>query len=154
MYTDSRLLLCFGTCRIYSYPSGLLHSQSAKKLGSTLTKHRSDAKVSDRCLVDVNSRVFAIWGHRSILSEKQPSRIRVNISHISTMTMIQPKLNNTQHNRVHTYGIFRKATASLLIRDKNIKTIFSHIKTIFLGSVINLYQLSPIIDNIKYHIWY
>ena len=29
--------------------------------GSTSIKHQSDAKVSDRCLIDVDPMVFAIW---------------------------------------------------------------------------------------------
>ena len=33
----------------------------AKTLGSTSIRHRSDTKVSDRCLIDVDPRVFAIW---------------------------------------------------------------------------------------------
>ena len=33
-------------------------TQIAKTLGSTLIWHRSDAKVSDRCLIDVDPRVF------------------------------------------------------------------------------------------------
>ena len=40
-------------------------SQIAKSLGSISTGHRPDAKVSDRCLIDIDLRVFAIWGGRN-----------------------------------------------------------------------------------------
>ena len=33
----------------------------AKSLGSTSIRHRFDTYVSDRCLIDVDPRVFAIW---------------------------------------------------------------------------------------------
>ena len=36
-------------------------SQIANTLRSTSIKHRSDAKVSDRCLIDVDLRVLSIW---------------------------------------------------------------------------------------------
>ena len=35
--------------------------QTAKALGSTSVRHRSDTKMSDRCLIDVDLRVFVIW---------------------------------------------------------------------------------------------
>ena len=36
-------------------------TQIANTLGSTLIRHRSDTEVSDRCLIDVDPRVLAIW---------------------------------------------------------------------------------------------
>ena len=36
-------------------------SQIAKAIRSISVRHRSDTKVSDRCLIDVDTRVFAIW---------------------------------------------------------------------------------------------
>ena len=38
-------------------------SQVAKILGSMSIRHWSDTKVSDRCLVDIDPRVFVIWVH-------------------------------------------------------------------------------------------
>ena len=40
---------------------GMQSSQIAKTLGLTLIRHRSDAFASDRWLIDVDLRVFAIW---------------------------------------------------------------------------------------------
>ena len=39
-------------------------TQIAKTLKSTSIRYRSDGKVSDRCLIDVDPMVFAIWGWR------------------------------------------------------------------------------------------
>ena len=36
-------------------------SQTAKTLGSSSVRHRSDTFVSDRCLIDGYTRVFVIW---------------------------------------------------------------------------------------------
>ena len=36
-------------------------SQIAKTLGSTSIRHQSNAKVSDRCLIDIDLRVCVIW---------------------------------------------------------------------------------------------
>ena len=37
------------------------YTQIAKTLGSKSTRYRSDTKVSDRYLIDIDSIVFAIW---------------------------------------------------------------------------------------------
>ena len=83
------VLLWFGTCHIYPNPHGLLqwntfvlndlllhnsavnspwysHTKSklfeiTKALGSMSIRYRSDTKVSDRYLIDVDLRVFTIW---------------------------------------------------------------------------------------------
>ena len=39
-------------------------SPTAKILGSTWTRHRSDTFVSNRCLIDVDLKVFAFWDGR------------------------------------------------------------------------------------------
>ena len=45
-------------------------SQIAKNIGSMSIRYRSDAKVSDRCLIDVDPTVFAIWAvGRYIIAE-------------------------------------------------------------------------------------
>ena len=36
-------------------------SQLTKTFGSMSIRHRSDTKVSDRCLIDVDPKIFAIW---------------------------------------------------------------------------------------------
>ena len=38
-----------------------VHTQTTKTLGSTSIRHRSDAKASDGCLIDVDPEVFSIW---------------------------------------------------------------------------------------------
>ena len=48
----------------------MIMTQLAKIIGSTSMEHRSDAFVSDRCLIDVGPTVFAIWEctkHKNIL---------------------------------------------------------------------------------------
>ena len=48
---------CQVNCKMYEeFPA-----QIAKTLGSTFIWYRSDAEVSDRCLIDVDPKVFAIW---------------------------------------------------------------------------------------------
>ena len=44
-----------------------LLSQIAKSLGSISTGHWSDLKVPDPCPIDINLRVFAIWGEHFII---------------------------------------------------------------------------------------
>ena len=39
-----------------------MQTHIAKTLSSTSIRHQSDMKVSDWCLMDVDPRVFAIWG--------------------------------------------------------------------------------------------
>ena len=41
-------------------------SQIAKIIGSTTIKHRSDTSASDRCLIDVDPKVFVLWASCSI----------------------------------------------------------------------------------------
>ena len=38
-------------------------AQQARTIGSTSIEHRSDTLVSDRCLIDVDPNVVAIWVH-------------------------------------------------------------------------------------------
>ena len=49
--------------------------QITKTLSSTSIRHQSDAEVLDRCLVNVDARVFAIWvGHSEIKLTKYPKK--------------------------------------------------------------------------------
>ena len=49
------------TCMVLRTLSYHSEAQIAKTLGSTSLNHRSETKVSDRCLIDVNLRVFVIY---------------------------------------------------------------------------------------------
>ena len=57
---------------ILNFVTSLCHYPVAKTLGSTSTRHRSDAKVSDRCLIDVEPRVFIVWeiAHICVISKQ------------------------------------------------------------------------------------
>ena len=48
-------------CLLLSPIYVLATSQTAKPLESTSIRHRSDAFASDRCLTDIDTKVFAIW---------------------------------------------------------------------------------------------
>ena len=54
MYCDCRHWYDF-CCQLHEYV------KIAKTLGSTSIRYRSDAKLSDRCVIDVDPMVFAIW---------------------------------------------------------------------------------------------
>ena len=56
-------------------------SQIAKTLESTSIWHRSDTEVSDRCLINADPRVFAIWNISSswLLSEWQLCSLTVSV---------------------------------------------------------------------------
>ena len=59
--------ILYGVCSVCEINNELIWkrwrptTQIASTLGSTSIRHRSDAKASDRCLFDIDSRAFAIW---------------------------------------------------------------------------------------------
>ena len=63
-------------------PTATTPSQIPKTLGPMLIRHRSDAFVSDRCLIDVDPRGFVIWvmtqdTRMHSITEHQPDVIRM-----------------------------------------------------------------------------
>ena len=54
-------IFVFGSIRIVVCSVKAPYTLISKDFWSISIWHRSDTKVSDRCLIDVDSRVFAIW---------------------------------------------------------------------------------------------
>ena len=76
--------------------------QITKTFGSTLIKYRSDAKASDRRVINIDPRVFVIW----VLLHQGPDSMK-------KVTLHQNKIGGSKHQsvqntkRVHiSYGIY------------------------------------------------